>query len=312
MRCMGCGHENPEGAEWCAQCRRPLMATQGPVVVPPPAAQPPPPFPAAPPPPAVPTVQQRPSISRTAVWVAVITGALLLLCLGFVAYQLSGPVRARFHLAKAMQLERSGRTEEALAAYEKAVQEAPNDAMVRLYLASALGRAERREEAVAEYEEALRLDPNNMEAWVALGIAAYEIGDLKKSVEAYRKAIELDDSRSIAHNNLAYVLYDQDEVDEAVSEWEQAIELLPTSDVDRQGRADCWAGLAIGYLAQGKRQEAIEAYRRAVSINPHYIDTKWMAREAFWSPKAIEAAEQLIPKVKVKPAPRSADELPTV
>ncbi|MFQ5808770.1 MAG: tetratricopeptide repeat protein [Armatimonadota bacterium] len=277
MQCDGCGYQNPEGAQWCAQCRRPLPAAQAPVVVPPSYTQPPGAAPAQQPYPGYPTAQQRPTVSRTAILVAVLSGMVLLVGAGFIAYQFSGPIRGGLELQKAHRLQLQGKTAEALAAFERAVE----------------------------------LSPRDPQAWVGLGIAAYDGGDLKRSIEAYRKALKLDETLAIAHNNMAYVLYDEEKVDEAVDEWEKAIEDLPKSQTDEQGRADCWAGLAIGYLAQGKRDKAVRTYGHAVSINPHYLNTEWMAEVAFWSPKAIEAAEELIPAVREQPSPVPDGTLPT-
>ncbi len=357
MRCSGCGFENPEGAGWCGHCREPLQPVQGPIVEPPSQThQPPivpPPYqthqpPGVPPPfeyPAPPPAPSRVRVSRTVIMVAVVSGLVLLVGVAFMARQFVGPFRGRIDIGKALDLERDGRVEDALALYQKAVSEAPKDAGVRLAYAQALWRRERYEEATAQYDEAFRLDPDNAilrlifaevlrgderyddaieqydkalqidpemeDAWVTLGIAAYEGGDLDKSADAYRKALKLDDGLSIAHNNLAYVLYDQDKVDEAVAEWEKAVGDLSDGDANQQGQADCWAGLAIGYLAQDKRGKAIRTFRRAIAIDRGYLSTRYMKEEAFWSDKALEAAEELIPEVRVRPSPLPGDALPS-
>lgn len=221
--------------------------------------------------------QQRPTVSRRAIWVAALAGAVLVAGFVLITFPLVGRFRAQAELQRGTRLQQRGRTAEALAAFEKATE----------------------------------LAPDNPHAWVALGIAAYELGDLKRSADAYRKALQLDQTLSVAHNNLAYVLYDEEQVDQAVQEWQKAIEYLPGSLADEQGRADCWAGLAIGYLAQGKREKAARTYARAVDINPNYLNTQWMATEAFWSPKAIAAADELIPLVRVRPAPLPEHSFPS-
>ena len=121
----------------------------------------------------------------------------------------------------------------------------------------------------------------------------------------------MDDTLAIAHNNLGYVLYDQGKMGEAVAEWEKAVDSLSDDAANRQGRADCWAGLAIGYLAQGEHGKAKRAYQRAVGIDPNYTNPEYLAEEAFWSPKAIEAAEKLIPEISVEPSPVIEPDLPT-
>lgn len=62
--------------------------------------------------------------------------------------------------------------------------------------------------------------------------------------------------------------------------------------------ADNLAGLALGLWTQGRRDESVKIFRQALSLEPRYADPNWLAREPFWSQKAIEAARPLIVAAK--------------
>ncbi len=206
--------------------------------------------------------------SRGSVVVALVGAAVFVAGAGFMAYDYAQKARLKRELVRAERLEEQGRLEE----------------------------------AVAQYERVVQLYPDNPEAWVGLGIAAYRVGDSERSAAAYRRAIALDHGLRIAHNNLAFVLYDDEKIDRAVAEWERALGLPPRTRADGRGAADCLAGLGIGYLAQGRRQQAAGMYGRAAIRNRRYLDMKWMAKQACWSPKALTAAEQLIPAARQRRA----------
>ena len=159
---------------------------------------------------------------------------------------------------------------------------------------TALMEAGQLQEAERELKRATELAPQAPETWVQLGICQYQLGDLDGSIASYRKALEQDPNHWVAHDNLAYDLYDKGQVQEAVQHWERATLAAPQE-------ADCWAGLAIGQLALGKRQAAIAAYEQAVGLDSRYLDPQYMKTEALWSEKALEQAKELMAAVQASP-----------
>ncbi len=95
-----------------------------------------------------------------------------------------------------------GRMDEALEAFQKAVEADSNDAVPRLNLAYTYDRQGRTEEAIAEYQTAIELDPNNLLAYNNLGVLHDKLGRYDEAVAAYQRALEIDPTDANALKNL--------------------------------------------------------------------------------------------------------------
>ena len=138
--------------------------------------------------------------------------------------------------------------------------------------------------AVRELQEAVRAQPNHAALHSHLGKLYRVQGDLRRAEAELRRAVDLDRHDAEARNNLAFVLYDEGETARAVSEWEAAVVSAPDWPGPR-------AGLALGLLAVGRVNDAMESYRRALRLDAHYADLDYLRRVRFWSPAAAGQAE---------------------
>lgn len=120
----------------------------------------------------------------------------------------AAPVRAlRSHhdwFVTGVEAEASGRLEEAVRAYERAL--ASGDAEVSFNLGNCLFALRRLEPACQSFEAALQREPDYAEAWNNLGIARGELGRVPTAVEAFRRALEVVPHYADAHFNLAEAL----------------------------------------------------------------------------------------------------------
>ena len=154
------------------------------------------------------------------------------------------------------------------------------------------------DEAIACYRKAIELDPKYARAHNNLGNALQDQGKLDEAIACYRKAIELDPKDALAHNNLGNALQDQGKLDEAIACYRKAIELDPKyarrPQQPRQRPAwirESWTRpspatarpsnstrnaprptttSATPCKAQGKLDEAIACYRKAIELDPKY------------------------------------------
>ena len=157
--------------------------------------------------------------------------------------------------------------------------------------------------AIAEYRQALRLNPNNVQAHLKMGFLLYNVkGKDEEGMAHLNKALELDPDNVFVHHDLGMALLHQKKFDQAVNHLSYALRRMPQG-VDKQynafdmhyniGRALFYTGdfrqsevhfsealrldpnnaglqynLATTHAAQGKNDEALRYYSRAVSLKP--------------------------------------------
>jgi tetratricopeptide (TPR) repeat protein len=106
----------------------------------------------------------------------------------------------------AIDLELSGRGDEARSAYESALEQNPRLVSARINLGRLLHDAGRFAEAESMYRAALDDDPGSALAAFNLGVALEDRGRPEAAVDAYSRAIAIDDTHADAHFNLSRLL----------------------------------------------------------------------------------------------------------
>jgi predicted TPR repeat methyltransferase len=216
------------------------------------------------------------------------------------------PAAIEERLAAAIVHHRAGRLDEAAAAYEEILRRDPRFApawSMKGVLALQQGRSS---EAIPLFERAIELDGKPPGFHLNLGNALRGAGRLDEAITAYRRALELDAGMTLAHNNLGNALRDRGALSEAATAYRRALELdpsffaaaanlahvlakqleLPRADVltahDRALALADASGLhtpdvanlhnARGNLvqAEGRMEDAIACYRRAVAVDPKF------------------------------------------
>lgn len=94
-------------------------------------------------------------------------------------------------LALGASRSRAGRRAEAQAAYEKALELAPGNAVMSFAFADFLAKTGRPERATALYRAALERDPAYLEAWVNLAALYRDRKDYEEAKRCYREAVAL-------------------------------------------------------------------------------------------------------------------------
>jgi tetratricopeptide (TPR) repeat protein len=94
-------------------------------------------------------------------------------------------------------------------------------------------------EAIAAYQNALELDPKNVDVRVDMAICYRNIGNPQKAVEEFRKAITINPNHLNAHRNLGVVLaFDLGDKKQAAKEWEEYLRLAPNAPDANQLRQE--------------------------------------------------------------------------
>jgi tetratricopeptide (TPR) repeat protein len=100
----------------------------------------------------------------------------------------------------------AGRTDDAIAAYKRAIELKPSFAYYN-NLGGIYGRANKIDDATAAYQKAAEIDPANAaQAWLNYGITLSNVGKYKEAVEPLKKATELDPKSAKAWYLLASAL----------------------------------------------------------------------------------------------------------
>lgn len=133
------------------------------------------------------------------------------------------------------------------------------------------------DEAIAAYNKALQINPNSAEAYIQRGVAYHRKGDLSAARRDNDRAIELlqsairgnggqspspiNDKMAIAYNNRSHVDFDLDNYQQAESDARQAITLKPQL-------LRAFTNLGNALHQQGRANEALQEYTRVIQQQP--------------------------------------------
>jgi superkiller protein 3 len=136
----------------------------------------------------------------------------------------------------------------------------PKDVKVRQHLTEMLVYLRRTKEAKVALEELIPMLPKTNKNLTMVGVLYTDLGMDEKAVEYHRKAIEID-PHYVIYLNLAFNLEKLGRTAEIQEAFKKALELKPDSIGVLKPYADFLRD-------QGKRQEALAMYKRAVEAEP--------------------------------------------
>src|SRR5207248_2797064 len=145
--------------------------------------------------------------------------------------------------------------------YQRALDAAPNDWMLRQNYAQFLVLAGGAAQAVDEHRLVLRQMPHHYRGYIELGNLRFNLGDLHGAKDCFEQAIKLDPDLFKPHLDLARVLAAQGQV-------EQAVDLLTARVYREPNRAEALGQLAGLLLAVGRPQDAEQRVQESFALNP--------------------------------------------
>ena len=192
------------------------------------------------------------------------------------------PEDAELRNALGWTLFQDGRTVEAVAEYERALAANPNHAKAHNNLALALVELGRLEEAASHFERSLELEPR-AEIYSDLGFTMARLGHSEAARADYRKALELDPNCASAHFNLAVAFVQEGKLGEAESHYRQALPGKPTAETHN--------GLGYALARQGRTDEGVAEFRKAIDVDPKFTPAYNNLAEALAKQGKLEEAE---------------------
>jgi len=164
-----------------------------------------------------------------------------------------------------LELDRQGRTAEAVEYHRRSVALAPLYEDAHYNLGNALHKLQDHDGAVAAFEQAIRLKPDFAAAFNNLGNALLARGDRDRARAAYLQALALEPDKADAHYNLANLLVAEQDMERAVEHYETAIRLQPV-------HAAAHKNLAGTLWEMGRYADAVRRYEQALQLQPAYWD----------------------------------------
>jgi eukaryotic-like serine/threonine-protein kinase len=155
----------------------------------------------------------------------------------------------------------TGKTAEAIAILNRALQLAPNSDEGYRRLGATLVRTGRRAEAIQAYQKAIEINPYYWLNFSVLGAAYFKMGNFDEALKAYRKIIELEPSNVFGPLNVGAVLFSQGKYEECIPAFQKALEIQPSWEI--------YSNLGTAYFYLKRPAESVAAFERALQLNPN-------------------------------------------
>ncbi|WP_066380136.1 MULTISPECIES: serine/threonine-protein kinase [unclassified Anabaena] len=160
--------------------------------------------------------------------------------------------------------------EAALTAYDTAIQLQPNYVEAWRGRGFVLQNLRRYTEAIASFDKALQLNNNYPEVWNAQGETYSNLKQYNNAIAAYEQAIELQPENYTVWYNKGLALQNLQLYEDAIAAFKQAVKIKP--DYER-----AWYNLGNAQVNVNRYEDAINAYEKTVQYNPkHYA--AWLAK----------------------------------
>ncbi len=170
--------------------------------------------------------------------------------------------QAARELEQALEYHRGGDFRAAAAIYRQVLERRPDQADALHALGVLLAQTGDYVAAVALIRRAITANPKIPDYHNDLGLALHALGQRAAAITAYQRALQLRPSFE-AQSNLGAALLEKQRFAEAISAFEQALVLNPDA-------ANVQIQLGDALKAQGQQCAAINAYRRALAIQPGF------------------------------------------
>jgi tetratricopeptide (TPR) repeat protein len=162
-------------------------------------------------------------------------------------------------------LQNLGRLEEALKAFDKAVQLKPDVAELWKNLGNVLVELERPAEALLSFQHVLTLDPRHWESAYRSAVLLHESGRLEEAVKHFDVCHRLKPDHALTLRARARSLRDLNRLEEALKDSRGAYALDPGDAETCNGVGDILARLP------DRQEEALQWFDRALELRPDYV-----------------------------------------
>ncbi|MCG2583999.1 tetratricopeptide repeat protein [Massilia sp. TS11] len=160
------------------------------------------------------------------------------------------------HCNRGVALQDLGRTEEALAAFSRALELKRDYAMAWSNHGNALHKLGREREALDSYARAVALQPDYAEAWANQGIVLHQLGAFEEALACFGRSLALKPQQDGIWTRQGMSLLRLQDPAAALASLDRALDLRPDA-------ADALRARGNALRALGRREEAVASYRAA-------------------------------------------------
>lgn len=173
----------------------------------------------------------------------------------------SAPETAAVRYNQGVMLAKLGKTDEALAAYEKSLVLKPDYFDPAFNAGTLLYKAGKYSEAGAKFEIATKSNPKSAMAWTNYGLALSQQDDEPGTIAAWKRAANLKNDDYVTRDALAGIYMRRKNYDDAIALYKQMTRIRPTSGLP-------WNALGLAYQRKGTYESAITAFQTATKKEP--------------------------------------------
>ena len=177
----------------------------------------------------------------------------------------------------------NGRHQEALTAFERALQMDSKLVLAWNGKGTALNMLRRNKEAVAAFEQALTLEPDSALAWNGKGAAQNALGFPEQALFSFDTALHYEPRLTQALNNKGLVLRQLRRFPEALRAFEQALVYEPRNAI-------YWNGKGNTLYDLGRFQDALSAYQESQKLNPVYAPNYYGIGNVYYARQELKSA----------------------
>ena len=163
-----------------------------------------------------------------------------------------------------------GLIEEGLEVLEQGFLANPDNYMSISSFGSALVKQGRYEKGAQFLEEAIAVFDKDAEAWNLLGVAYWRLGDSERAQDRFEKAIALDPDNAIFNVNIGSYFTAKAQKSRRPSDKQRAVDFFQRAIQSDPQLASAYNGLGGALKLQGKRDEAILNWEKALELDPSY------------------------------------------
>jgi Flp pilus assembly protein TadD/TolB-like protein/predicted Ser/Thr protein kinase len=170
---------------------------------------------------------------------------------------------APIHVAMGVIHAGTGRYEEAIKEFKRALAQDKRNFDAALHLAGAYQAVNKTSAAEAAYKKAVRLRPGYWSGYSYLGVFYYDQGRYAEAERMFKQVIDLTPDNKMfynGYNQLGVIYLLTGRKDEARVMFEKSISIVPS--------ADACSNLGTLHFYKGEYAEAVAAYEKAVGLDP--------------------------------------------